>query len=100
MSDATILTELVEVLAAHPSGLRRWSVMRAIRSNRERGDREIPPKMEDDVERTFRRFCTSDLGAVRGEALFYRPRERAGEVWAVIPDRARAWLTSGPAIIG
>ena len=53
----TIVEELVAALAPHPGGLRRWSVMRAIRKNREAVAREIPLKLESDIERTFRQFC-------------------------------------------
>jgi len=86
-----ILDELVEVLSAHPRGLRRWSVMRAIRASRSKRGREIPHKFEDEVERSFRRHCVdgAESGSVPpGEALFYRPKETAGEVWAVCPARA------------
>jgi hypothetical protein len=40
----TIVEELVAALAPHPKGLRRWSVMRAIRKSREAVSRDIPLK--------------------------------------------------------
>lgn len=88
------LIELAKVLAAHPGGLRRWSVMRAIRSGREKAGREIPQKLEDEVERQFRRHCADVKGSavLPEEALFYRPREKAGEVWAAYPERIRMLL--------
>lgn len=88
------LIELAKVLAAHPGGLRRWSVMRAIRSGREKSGREIPQKLEDEVERQFRRHCADVKGSavLPEEALFYRPREKAGEVWAAYPERIRMLL--------
>lgn len=92
------LADLIAVLEPHPRGLRRWSVMRAMRQRMEKAHREITPKFEDDVERVFRRFCEGD--AVRAgmtdtsEELFFRPKETAGEVWAVHSSRARAWLES------
>ena len=79
----TIVEEIVAALAPHPKGLRRWSVMRAIRKGREAVSREIPLKLEADVERTFRRFCRNDEMRAPGTALFYRPAEKAGEVWAL-----------------
>jgi hypothetical protein len=82
-SGPTIVEELVAVLAPHPRGLRRWSVMRAIRKNRESQARGIPLKLEADVERAFRHFCRGDDMSVSGTALFYRPAEKAGEVWAL-----------------
>ncbi len=98
-ADQSIVAELITVLAPQRGGLRRWSVMRAIRANRERDLREIPQKFEDEVERTFRRYC-ADFGdgkprtCTAETALFHRPREKAGEVWAVHIDRANAWLES------
>lgn len=91
------LAELIGVLSQHPGGLRRWSVMRAIRREREQASREIPQKLEDEVERAFRRSCIDQPdGKTRGcsedSALFYRPQEKAGEVWALIPGRGEAWL--------
>jgi hypothetical protein len=88
-SDRAILQELIKVLAPHPGGLRRWSIMRAIRKERENASRDIPQKFEDEIERTFRRFCAdADNFKTRAcapeEALFYRPKEKAGEVWALI----------------
>lgn len=93
----SVLAELIEVLSHHPGGLRRWSVMRAIRREREQSSRDIPQKLEDEVERAFRQFCIDQLdGKTRGcsedTALFYRPQEKAGEVWAVIAGRGEAWL--------
>ena len=79
----TIVEELVAALAPHPKGLRRWSVMRAIRKGREAVSREIPLKLESDVERTFRQFCRDDGTRTSGTALFCRPAEKAGEVWAL-----------------
>ncbi len=89
-SERPIVLELVNTLALHPGGLRRWSVMRAIRNERERASRDVPQKFEADVERIFRRYCAGSE-ASSGHALFYRPQEKAGEVWAVFFDRAEAW---------
>jgi hypothetical protein len=86
-----ILGELIAVLKPHARGLRRWSVMRAMRENRMRRSHDIPQKFEDDIERIFRRFCAEDTGAAEN-APFYRPRETAGEVWALHPGRAEALL--------
>jgi len=95
-----IIAELITVLAPQRGGLRRWSVMRALRANRERDAIEISQKFEDEVERAFRRHC-ADFGDGKSRnctatdtALFHRPREKAGEVWAVHVDRANAWLAS------
>jgi hypothetical protein len=96
-----ILSELIAVLKPHARGLRRWSVMRALRDNRKRMSREIPHKFEDDVERIFRRFCADDVdpgmrACAAEKAPFYRPRETAGEVWALYPQRAEALLAGDP----
>ncbi len=99
--DQSYLTDLIEVLASSPKGLRRWSVMRAMRKVRESAGREVPQKFEDDVERVFRRFCAAtdtanDAARISATALFYKPQERAGEVWAVFPARAEMWLKADP----
>jgi hypothetical protein len=107
------LRDLVEVLRDHPSGLRRWSVMRLMRSRHELKGREVSQKFEDEVERAFRNRCASETpsetpseanaetaaetavqvpGRLNDVALFYRPKERAGEVWAVFRERAEEWL--------
>jgi hypothetical protein len=93
--DPSYLAELVEVLVRHPAGLRRWSVMRAMRTAR--ADRDVPLKFEDEVERTFRQYCANcDTPKVPDpapqDALFFKPADKAGEVWAVFPDRATEWL--------
>lgn len=90
-----ILIELVAVLKPHARGLRRWSVMKAMRDNRKRSSRDIPPKFEDDIERVFRRFCSNTPGrssAANENAPFYRPLETAGEVWAMHLKRAEELL--------
>ena len=97
--DQPILSELVTVLKQHSRGLRRWSVMRAMRDNRMRQSRDIPQKFEDDIERVFRRFCADSpdpggMGCAVEKAPFYRPRETAGEVWALYPERAEALLAA------
>jgi hypothetical protein len=79
-----IVQELVSVLKPHVRGLRRWSVMRAMRENRKRQSQEVPPKFEVEIERVFRRFSSAP------NATFYRPAETTGEVWAL-------HLSTGPA---
>lgn len=93
-TDPATLFDLVKVLSRHPKGLRRWSVMHAIRVERSHSKREIPQRIEDEVERIFRSRCenfakSSEDGQT---ALFYLPKEKAGEVWAVYPERAVAVL--------
>ena len=98
-SDRPYVLDLINVLSAHPHGLRRWSVMRAIRTVRESTGRPVPQKFEDEVELAFRRSCAASeafkANAQEGEAaLFFKPEGKAGEVWAVYTDRAEAWLRS------
>ena len=92
----TIVEELVAALAPHPGGLRRWSVMRAIRKSREAVAREIPLKLEADVERAFRQLCRGDGMRASGTALFCRPAEKAGEVWALDTNCAGTGETPSP----
>jgi hypothetical protein len=91
------LLDLIRVLKLHPAGLRRWSVMRAIRKNRETDRFPIPQKMEDGVERVFRNHCADSENFKKRDgspdaALFHWPQGKLGGVWAVYPDRADAWL--------
>ena len=96
-SNQPILSELIAVLKPHPRGLRRWSVMRAIRANRNRVSRDIPLKFEADVESIFRKFSADVIDAHARvceveNAPFYRPANTAGEVWALHSGRAEALL--------
>jgi hypothetical protein len=91
------LLDLIRVLRPHPAGLRRWSIMRAIRKNRETAGLPISQKMEDAVERVFRNHCADSENFKKREgapdkALFHWPQGKLGGVWAVYPDRAEAWL--------
>jgi hypothetical protein len=91
-TDLSILDELVAVLTPHPAGLRRWSVMNAIRRNRQAASRDIPLKLEAEVERAFRQACTGKA------ARFRRPAETAGEVWALNPAYDAGAETVSPSI--
>jgi hypothetical protein len=92
----TILEEIVAALSPYPGGLRRSTVMRAIRTSREAGARDIPLKMEADVERAFRQFCRGDGMWTSGAALFCRPTQKAGEVWALDTRHASVDETNSP----
>jgi hypothetical protein len=90
-----ILSELIAVLKPHPRGLRRWSVMRAIRANRNRVSRDIPLKFESDVESVFRKFSADAIDAHARvcpveNAPFCRPQNTAGEVWALRAGKAES----------
>lgn len=98
--DPRTLFDLVYVLAQHPSGLRRWSVMRAIRTERIRTNRIIPHRIEDEVERVFRSRCNDFQSKAKNKTaeipLFYLQKEKPGEVWAVYPARVRMVLNETP----
>ena len=81
----SIEAELIAVLAPHPGGLRRWSVMRAIREQRNREGHMVSLKFEIEVERVFRGACSGEVNGSPRAALFFRPEGKAGEVWAVHP---------------
>ena len=92
-SNQPILGELIAVLKPHPRGLRRWSVMRAIRANRSRVSRDIPLQFEADVESVFRKFSSDVIDAHTRvceleNAPLHRPTNSAGEVWALHSGRA------------
>jgi hypothetical protein len=89
----SLLHDLIAVLEAHPAGLRRWSVMRAMRTRAQRAGHEITPIFEDEVERAFRRHCTGDTSrGANATELFHRPKDKAGEVWALNAAPAQAWV--------
>ena len=97
--DRSLLLDLAAVLEAAPRGLRRWSVMRALRERRLRAGHAISLKFEDEVERIFREFCIAETAQTpapadegEGAKLFFRPKDTAGEVWAVDPARLAAFL--------
>lgn len=80
------LRGLVDLLRGHPAGLRRWTVMRAMREQWQRAGHEIGLKFESEVECVFFGRCSGHpLRVKSGDPqieLFYRPPGRAGEVWA------------------
>ena len=90
--DRTLLFDLVAVLEANPKGLRRWSVMRAMRTRRANAGHEITPKFEDEVERLFRDHCAPEPPRENETRPFFKPKETAGEVWAVDPARLAPFL--------
>jgi hypothetical protein len=90
--DRTLLNDLVAVLEANPAGLRRWSVMRAMRTRRERAGHEITLKFEDEIERLFREYCVTEPPRENETRPFFKPKEKAGEVWAVDPARLGPFL--------
>jgi len=90
--DRTLMKDLIDVLEANPKGLRRWSVMRAMRTRRERAGHEITLKFEDEVERLFREYCVNDPPRENETRPFFKPKETAGEVWAVDAQRLTAFL--------
>jgi hypothetical protein len=97
--DDSYVVDLIRVLLSHPDGLRRWSVMRAIRKNRENARLPIPDKIEDDVQRMFLQHCAqSDPFKKRNRppetALFHWPQGKLAGLWAVFPDRAEAWMSA------
>jgi hypothetical protein len=85
-----LLGELIRVLQPHGRGLRRWSVMRVMRENRKRLSRDIPQKFEEDIERVFRQFSATP------DAPLYRPKDTAGEVWALHQERAAGLVLANP----
>lgn len=91
--DRTLLLDLIAVLEENPAGLRRWSVMRAMRTRRARAGHEITPKFEDEVERMFREYCAAEPPRENETRPFFKPKEKAGEVWAVDPVRLAAFQT-------
>jgi len=92
--DRALLLDLIAVLEESPGGKRRWSVMRAMRTRRARSGHEITPKFEDEIERLFREFCAAEPQREDDTRPFVRPKDKAGEVWAVDGTRLRAFLQS------
>jgi len=90
--DRSLLNDLIAVLQENKAGLRRWSVMRAMRTRRARTGQEITPKFEDHVEFLFREYCVTDPPRENETRPFFRPKDKAGEVWAVDDQRLRAFL--------
>jgi hypothetical protein len=87
-----LLNDLIAVLEENPAGLRRWSVMRAMRERRRSAGCEITPKFEDEIERLFREHCVSEPPRDNEPRPFFKPKEKAGEVWAVDPARLVGFL--------
>ena len=70
--------------------------MRAMRKACEGTQQEVSLKFEDEVERNFRYFSADDDCAKsperRRDAIFFRPNDKAGEVWAANLEPVQAWL--------
>src|ERR1700741_4586052 len=82
-----LLNDLIAVLEENPAGLRRWSVMRAMRERRQSAGYEITLKFEDEIERLFREHCVSEPPRDNETRPFFKPKEKAGEVGAGDPAR-------------
>lgn len=90
--DRSLLNDLIAVLQENKAGLRRWSVMRAMRTRRARTGHEITPKFEDQVEQLFREYCVTDPPRENETRPFFRPKDKAGEVWAIDAGRLHLFL--------
>jgi hypothetical protein len=94
-SETVILNELYKVLSAHPAGLRRWSVMQAIRNSRSHTGRAMPQNFEAEVERTFRRFCANVkqniATALQKTPSFSDLLKRLVKCGLFFGDRASSW---------
>lgn len=88
-----LLRDLIAVLDVYPGGLRRWSTMRQMRLRAARAGREVSIKFEDEVERVFRAHCSCEPRTTSKTRMFFKPSEKAGEVWAVDRAHALAWLS-------
>ena len=53
---------------------------------------EITLKFEDEVERLFREYCVNDPPRENETRPFFKPKDTAGEVWAVDAQRLTAFL--------
>ncbi len=79
------LLDLTILLQAHPSGLRRWSIMRTMRKNRDMAGLPIPQKFEDAIECVFRNHCAASeylkkQNSGQEKALFHWPQGKAARV--------------------
>lgn len=89
--------DLIRVLKSHRSGRRRWAVMQSIRKDRAAAHLPIPENFEHAVESAFQQHCLESGVFNKGRgakkpALFVWPLGKAGGVWAVDANAAKAWL--------
>ena len=67
--------------------------MQRMRVRAARAGREVPLKFEVEVERVFRAHCSTEPLTESESLMFFKPGEKAGEVWAVDRMRALSWLS-------
>ena len=89
--------DLISVLQSHPGGRRRWAVMQAIRKLRTEAGTAVPENFEHAVESAFQQHCAASgvFNKSKGTtkpAVFHWPLGKVGGVWAVYPDKAKAWI--------